>query len=216
MVAQIPGGEQYALIDGQHRAHAAALVGLTSIPAMIVAIAAREQAAAFMSINTQRTAVSAWHIYRAALVSGERWAATAQRAVDGAGCGLMTSNYSASDKKPGQIFCVGLIREHINAGRDWLITQALSAIRRSGKGDEVAMYQSRILKPLLAVLADEPRLPLATLEQFISETNLIRARDTVGDLRARAEYTRCSDYELAKRAFRALLHQFLRSAARAA
>lgn len=216
MVSQIPGGGQYALIDGQHRAHAAALAGLTRIPAMIVLIAPGEQAAAFSAINTQRTGVSAFHILRAALVSGEPWARAATGAVSDAGCQLMTSNYSAASKKPGQIFTVGLVREHVVAGRGAVITQVLTAIRASGRAEEVQMYQARILRPLLAVLALQSPISPSLLERFISDTDLIRARNTVGDLRARAEYTRLSDYELAKRAFRALLHQFLRSDARAA
>ncbi len=215
MCAPMPGGG-YALIDGQHRAHGAALAGLTQIPAMIVDIPKEAQAAAFTAINTQRTAVSGFHIYRAALVSGEPWAINATEAVRDAGCQLMTSQYSSSLKKPGQIFVIGLVRDHVLAGRSGLVTQVLSAVRGSARGDGVAMYQVRILKPLLAVLSDEPPIGTSLLEQFISDIDLIRARNTVGDLRARAEYTRLSDYELGKRAFRALLHRFLQSAARAA
>lgn len=209
MVAKIPGGGHYALIDGQHRAHAAALVGLSCIPAMIVDVPASAQAAAFAAINTQRTAVSAFHIFRAALVSGEAWAKSAAQAVDDAGCRLMTSNSSASEKKPGDIFAVSLVRGHVQAGRAGLVTLVLSAIRQSQRGDDIHLYQARILKPLWAVLVDEPPISLALLIRFLSNTDLIRARDTVGDLRARREYTRLSDYELTKRVFRALLNQSL-------
>jgi ParB/Sulfiredoxin domain len=205
MCAPMTGG--LALIDGQHRAHAAALAGMTSIPAMIVDIATNRQASAFTAINTQRTTVGACHIFRAALVSREPWAIAAARAVDAAGCRLMTSNHSAALKKSGEIYAVSLVRTHVQAGNDRLVTQVLNAIRASARCDEIAMYQSRILKPLLAVLAGEPRVQLPMLARFITDTDLIRARDTVGNLRARAEYTRLSDYELAKRAFRALLHQ---------
>lgn len=216
MVAAIPGGGFYALIDGQHRAHAAALVGLDHIPAMIVDVAPHAQAAAFTAINTQRTAVSAWHIFRAALASREPWAISADRAVRDAGCRLMTSYYSAANKKPAMIFAVTLVRAHVQAGRAALVTRVLTAIKASERGDQVLMYQTRILKPLLAVLMAEPKMPPALLARFISETNLILARHTVGDLRARKEYTRLSDYALAVLAFRALLHKFMRSAVGAA
>ena len=53
IVAPIEGG-RYALIDGQHRAHAAALCGIESIPAMVALVAPEEQAQAFIEINTRQ------------------------------------------------------------------------------------------------------------------------------------------------------------------
>lgn len=210
MAAPMHGGG-FALIDGQHRAHAALMVGLDRVPAMIVDIVPQQQAAAFAAINSQRTAVSAFHIFRAALVSGEPWAGAAARACDDAGCRLMTSAASAMSKKPGQIYAIGLVRDHVQAGRAALITHALSAIQGSERQDDVRLYQSRILKPLLAVLSGEKPVPLKFLEQFINDVDLIKTRNTVGDLRSRPEYTRLSDYELAKRSFRALLFKSLRT-----
>lgn len=187
------------------------MAGFDRVPAMVVDIVPRQQAAAFAAINSQRTAVSAFHIFRAALVSGEPWAHAAARACDDAGCRLMTSAASTKNKKPGQIYAVGLVRDHVLAGRGAIVTLVLSAIQGSRRHDDFLLYQSRILRPLLAVLSGEKPVPLPFLERFISDVDLIRARNTVGDLRARPEYTRLSDYELAKRAFRALLFQSLRS-----
>lgn len=50
LVAPVEGGK-FALIDGQHRTHAAKLRGLPVVPAMIVPMSAEEQAMAFAHVN---------------------------------------------------------------------------------------------------------------------------------------------------------------------
>lgn len=73
-VAPVEGG-LYAIIDGQHRTHAAALVGIDTVPCQIVQMDPREQAASFAAINGLVTKVTIWNIYKAALAAGEAWAA---------------------------------------------------------------------------------------------------------------------------------------------
>lgn len=116
LVAPVEGGK-YALIDGQHRAHAAALCGYDRIPAMVALVAPEEQAIAFIEINTRQIKVRGVTIYRAALSAGEPWAIECRDRVEAAGCQLMTANWSQAKKKPGMVFCVDLIRRLIEAGK---------------------------------------------------------------------------------------------------
>ncbi|MDG4650081.1 ParB/RepB/Spo0J family partition protein [Roseibacterium sp. SDUM158017] len=140
LVAPIEDGK-LAVVDGQHRAHAAALAGLTKIPAMSVPMTRIQQARGFAAINRDRIRLSSWQIYRAELAAGTGWATTCRDAVEAAGCTLATSNPTATQKKPGVIYAVGLIRRMIEAGEAEAVTVGLAAIRESQAGaDEGDVY----------------------------------------------------------------------------
>jgi hypothetical protein len=160
LVAPVAGG-LFAVIDGQHRAHAAALCGFTQVPAMVVTVDAGEQAAAFVAVNVQNIRVNLPQIYRAGLAAGEDWAVRAHAAVSAAGCSLLTCNKATSQKEPGELSCIGLIRAQIKAGNDGVVTSALAAVRACpGQGDRVAAYSEFLLKPwILAVGQTHVRAP---------------------------------------------------------
>ena len=67
-VAPVEGG-LYAIIDGQHRTHAAAICGFSQVPCQIVQMTRTEQAAAFAAVNGTVTQVSAGQIFKAALAA---------------------------------------------------------------------------------------------------------------------------------------------------
>lgn len=152
IVAPIEGG-RYALIDGQHRAHAAALCGIKSIPAMVALVAPEEQALAFIEINTRQIRVGPEMVYRAALTAGEEWAVNCRDAVQAAGCRLMAAKYSTKDKKPGQVFCVGLIRKMVEAGNGEHVTDGLAAMLKYDP-EAVANFSDAMLSPWLAAVTE--------------------------------------------------------------
>lgn len=152
VVAPVEGG-RYALIDGQHRAHAAALCGFERIPAMVALVATEEQAQAFIEINTQQIKVRSQNVYRAALSAREPWAIRARDAVEAAGCRLMTANFSQSNKKPGMVFCVDLIRRLIKQGKDRAVTRGLSAMLAFDPAS-VPNFSNTMLQPWLTAVAD--------------------------------------------------------------
>lgn len=134
LAAPLDGG-LYAIIDGQHRTHAAALRGFDEVPAMVVPMTHAEQARAFAWVNGQVTAITIFHVFKAALVAGEPWALDARAAVEAAGCRLMTYPVSTYNRRPREIDAVGLVREHVRAGRGELVTAALRAISEAEIGD---------------------------------------------------------------------------------
>lgn len=154
LVAPVEDG-LFAIIDGQHRVHAAALCGFKTVPAMAVHMTRAEQATSFAWVNGQVTRISALQIYRAALAAGEEWAVRANAAVEAAGCRLMTSNASTKNKKARQVFTIGPVRAAVAAGRDDAVTAVLDGLRRYDKADRVALWSDYIIRPLLAgMLAD--------------------------------------------------------------
>lgn len=150
--APIEGG-RYAIIDGQHRAHAAALCGIKSIPAMVALVAPEEQAQAFIDINTRQIRVSGHQVYRAALTADEEWAVECGKAVSAAGCELMTSNRSTADKRPGEVSFVALIRKTIEAGHGAAVTAGLTAVREFDP-ESVANFSDALLTPFLGAAAE--------------------------------------------------------------
>lgn len=144
---------KYAIIDGQHRVHAAALVGIDKVPCRVVATARRGQARAFARINGDVTAMTVWHLYRAALAAGEPWAVAAHEICAGAGCRLMTANSTAATKKARDIYAVGLVRQFAEReGLHAALHAALAALSEARAGDNVGLWAGHVLRAwLLAV-----------------------------------------------------------------
>jgi hypothetical protein len=72
-VAPIIGGK-FAVIDGQHRVHAAALCGFEQVPALVVLVPEGAQARAFVGMNASAIRLTPTQMYRAALSVREVWA----------------------------------------------------------------------------------------------------------------------------------------------
>lgn len=157
LVAPIEGG-LYAIIDGQHRTHAAALCGFDQVPAMAVHMTTRQQASAFTWVNGQVVRINQHQVYRAALTACEDWALRCREAVEAAGCKLMTYNASNSLKKPREIYGVMTIKTAILADQDRAVTAALSALRQADVSGRVAFWNDYVVRPLIAAAAKVPMI----------------------------------------------------------
>lgn len=166
LLAPIEGG-RFAVIDGQHRCHAAAMCGIQSVPAMIVHIPTAEQAAAFAGVNASSIRISAFHILKAALAAREPWAERCEALVDSAGCRLMTYYKSAREKQPGEVYCVTLVRTLINRGHAEALRAVLHALRQCQHGGDVFVYTDAVVDPLVSAVAAVPHTIGADLVAFL-------------------------------------------------
>lgn len=207
LLAPIEGG-QFAVIDGQHRVHAALLCGIKSVPAMVVPIAATEQAAAFVAVNTARTAMSSFNKYKAGLAAGEAWAVACDSAVTDAGCRLMRFHPSSQNKKPGEVYCVGLIRAMVEGGHARAVTTALTAVSALDEGgtSAVLLYSDWLLNPLIKVVAEFPDLSAATLTAILHRKRPFTVIETAERL-AKAE--KLATGATVRGAFRAVIAKHL-------
>lgn len=210
LVAPLAGG-RLSLIDGQHRAHAAALCGFDSVPAMIVPMAASEQAAAFAGVNGQVVRMTALHVYKAALAAGEPWALAAHAAVEAAGCRLMTSNFSQKDKRPGQVFAVALVRQVVEIGQADLLTAGLRPLVQARC--PAAAYAEAVLRPWLGALDRYPRRRTADLAGFLAGHDLVALREAATAQRRDPANTGVPLIRLAERLILAALHDWAGGAA---
>jgi len=156
LIAPAEGGKM-AVVDGQHRAHAAALVGLEKLPAMTVPMTPQQQAAGLAAVNRDRISISVNQIYRAELAAGTGWAIACRDAVTAADCTLATSNPSSATKKPGVIYGVSLIRRMVTNGEAVAVTTGLRAVRTSQQRNAVEAYSGAVLTPWLTAIARHQR-----------------------------------------------------------
>lgn len=209
LIAPIGGG-RFAVIDGQHRTHAAALCGYTTVPAMIVDMSAREQALAFSWVNGNVTNVTAFQIFRAARAAHEVWAVQSDTAVRKGRCELMTSNASASYKKAGEIYCIGVVRRHVGEGSGKYVTAALLALRHCKDADMPVMYSATVLRPWIGCLIEAKTTNHALLVEFLDRNSFNKLLAGVDRMRDTPEYFNKSRSNLLQRTMSALFKSFIR------
>lgn len=200
-VAPVEGG-RFAIIDGQHRTHAAAICGFEQVPCQIVQMDRQEQAASFATVNGAVTKVTLWNIFKAALTAGEAWAVACDKACTDAGCRLMTTNGTTDTKKAGEIYAIALIRGPVQAGHAASVTMALSGVRRSEFGADSEAYSNEILKPLITAVCDRPWLAKAGIDlaPFMDNFDIWAALDRAADFakrKRREGATGISRYDIA-------------------
>jgi hypothetical protein len=169
-VAPVEGGF-YAIIDGQHRTHAAAACGFTTVPCLVTHMTLEQQASSFAAINGIATAITNFQIYKAALIAGEPWAVGVRDAVEAAGCTLMTFNRSEPDKKAGEIYAIQYMRKALEQHGHDLFVKALSAIRRAeGLAEFPESYSHSVIRPLMEALMSRPHAldRTAEMKRFLS------------------------------------------------
>jgi hypothetical protein len=170
---------QYAIIDGQHRTHAAALCGVTHVPAVVSDLSIEQEAAAFSWINGAVTALSPNQIFKAALAAFEPWAVQCDAAVSRADCRLMPFNVSAQKKLPGQVFCIGTVRKYVDQGHAATVSNVLEAVGNSAVSGQVPYYNSYGLTALVPAAIEAGVTRSEAVTGFLDEHDLERVARNV-------------------------------------
>ena len=160
----------FAVIDGQHRVHAAKLCGLTRVPAQIVMASAAQQARAFAGVNSKVVPMTGHQVYRAALVAREPWAERCRDLVEDTGCTLATANPSAKDRKPRVIYQIGTVRKMVveRGQAEALRFVLIGIVGYDGGGGRVALYTDYVISPTVAAVHSTPALFRVDLVRFFS------------------------------------------------
>jgi hypothetical protein len=148
--APVAGGK-FAIIDGQHRATAAALIGIDSVPAQLIIADRIEQAAAFKSINGQVTRMHKLALHAAALAAGDADAAELASIAEAAGVTLLRYPLPIEKMEPGQTQALGAIGEGLRLyGRETVITGLQCIIETTN--NRAGMLSGPILRGLFSTL----------------------------------------------------------------
>ncbi|MDF1778761.1 MAG: ParB N-terminal domain-containing protein [Rhizobiaceae bacterium] len=151
--APIEGG-LFAVIDGQHRTHAAALCGFSEVPCQIVQMSLQEQAESFSAVNGLVTKVTTGQLFKAALAAGEERAVRMDAIARAGGCRLMTVNASAETKKPGEIFALKAYGQCVDQFKENRLIATLQALMAAeGYCDTPEIWAGQILFPIIWALA---------------------------------------------------------------
>lgn len=173
---------RFAIIDGQHRATAAKLCGYDTVPCYVLQLDRAGQAASFAAINGSVTKITLWAIYKAALAAGEGWAVQAKAVAQEAGCRLMTSNKTASDKQGGEIYGISTMREMIARHGSAAVTTALKAYKQSIYGDLPVAWSNITLFAWVQAVAQTPGAAgtsVSRLASFHDTFDMLEADDQV-------------------------------------
>lgn len=156
LCAPVEGG-MFAIIDGQHRTHAAAMCGYKSVPCQIVQMSPVEQAASFAAVNGNVTKVTTLNLLKAALAAGEPWAVECNNIALEGGCKLMLSNGSSEAKKPGQIFAAKMFRKLVESRPREAIIKSLNILMQAeGYRDNSDIWDGGILESTLLAMTEVP------------------------------------------------------------
>mgnify|MGYP003917265111 FL=1 len=148
--------ELYAIIDGQHRCHAARLRNIKSVPCMVVIVDEAEQAEAFTEINTRQLAVRPAVLHKARVTAGDKAALRIQAICDSAGVTIADMK-AASDMGRGETLAVNTIYKLAELYGDATLTAALQAIVKAGDGN-IGMVRAGIITAYCAVFEQDPLL----------------------------------------------------------
>jgi hypothetical protein len=134
IVAPIEGGG-FAVIDGQHRAHAAALRGIEQVPCQIVMADRAMQARAFAGMNgNQAIRLAPYQLHRAAVAAGDAKARRVDYVCEQAGV-TITTNRPSDQMERGDTVAVMTIYRAIAEHGESVAIAALEAITKAGDGN---------------------------------------------------------------------------------
>jgi hypothetical protein len=150
IVAPMPGGK-FALIDGQHRATAAALLGIESVPAQVIIADQMEQAAAFKSINGQVTRMHRLALHHAAIAAGDEAASAQARICAEAGVTILKYPKPVNHLAAGETLALGSIAEGLRTYGHEVVVDALRCVTASNN-NKPGVLNATVLRALFFVI----------------------------------------------------------------
>jgi ParB-like nuclease domain len=154
VVSPVEGGK-FAIIDGQHRTTAAAILGIECVPCQIVIAAPEEQAAAFKAINGTTTPISQMALHAAALVANDPLAIQIAHVCACADVELLRYPVAVGKQRPGQTMAAGAIAGCLKRYGEATLIAALQCVTRTSNNKTGAL-SARMIKALCAVLHGNP------------------------------------------------------------
>jgi hypothetical protein len=147
------------VIDGQHRLAAAKLRGdIPALPCVIVDYDSTEaEAASFVTLNQQRRPLSKLDLFKAAVASGDAEAVAVARTMAEAGLTIAPHGNPIS-WKPGMVSNIGGLQASYRVLGPKVAARAMAALATAWPG-QVLQYAGTIYPGLVAVMADEVKLP---------------------------------------------------------
>lgn len=154
VVAPVAGG-RFAIIDGQHRTTAAALLGIAEVPCHIVQADRTAQARAFAAINGAVTAITPMQLYHARVTAGDAKALRLQRILDAAEARILKYPVPADLMKPGDTLAAAALMRLAEQFDDDTLIRAIQCVTETGGGNP-GMLRAAVMRALAELLGANP------------------------------------------------------------
>ncbi|WWT39896.1 partitioning protein-like protein [Microcystis phage Mwe-JY08] len=171
VVAPVEGGK-FAIIDGQHRATAAAVLGIEEVPCHIVQADRAAQAKAFAAINGTVTAITPMQMFHAKVTAGDEVAARVARLLEAGGARVLKYPVPADLMKAGDTLAAAALLKLARRYEDDTLLRAIQCVTETGEGNP-GMLRAGVMTALCEVL-DGRR------DWRDDASRLFRAMDTFG------------------------------------
>lgn len=174
IVVSARAGGVYAIVDGQHRAVACALLGIAEVPCVVITCEIEEEAEAFAAINGNVTRPSTLQIFAARLVARDRKARALHACYTNSGVSVPRIAYICD--KPGMCTAIGCLESCFKKFGADVLGQALTLIVDLGENG-IGMLKPTIIGGLCDVLAGKPRPRLGDLRAVLEGKQLEKLYD---------------------------------------
>lgn len=159
-VAQIAKSENpklYAIMDGQHRATALDLLGISSAPCLVIDADEAQQAAAFSAINGDVIRVLPLQNFAALVQAKDREAMALTTICARAGVEICRYAVPISVLKPGQTLALGTLKQMVKRYGADITVAALKCITETSNNLPGAVH-ANVIAALCEILGTDPRL----------------------------------------------------------
>ena len=159
VVSPVEGG-LFAIVDGQHRATAAALIGKTEAPCSIVLADRRTQARAFSAVNGNVTRMSALAVFRARVGAGDPEACELMQLCESVGVRILAYPNPVAKMRNGDCTAPAVLVQAKRRFGAAILRQALAAIMAPGR-DARGLVNPFMVRGLCMAFERLPK-PMAT------------------------------------------------------
>lgn len=156
IVADIGEGGLYAIVDGQHRAHAAALCNIRSVPCYVISASPEEQADCFAAINGHVVAIKTQNLWKARRAAKHPEAMALDRIAAAEGVELVWHNCATNLMRADQTCALNaIIRVMRRFGED-VVRLALFALRSTVPAENRSHLTAQWIDAAAVALAERP------------------------------------------------------------
>lgn len=186
IVAPIEGG-RYAIVDGQHRTTAAAIVGIKSVPCLVILAGRDEQARAFKAVNAQTTRMHPTAMFRAAVAAGDAAALAAFEMARAADVSICVRPVSAAEMKARHTLAVKQLQDM--AAQDAACGTLALRLCALNSEDGTNVLRASIIRAVFDCLVDHPEWRADT-KLLVSQFEEIDLDEQLAEAAARAARSR--------------------------
>jgi hypothetical protein len=152
----VRAGARFTLIDGQHRAEAARRIGITHLPALVIAeLSLEDQAKTFVRANLDRVTVNPFALHHARLVAGDENARLIDRICRAAGITIPRYAILSDNLAPGQTMALASIAALAKRLGEGGASAVLTAIAEAYR-DKAGCLRASLMKAVGAVYEAAP------------------------------------------------------------